>query len=270
MAPRRPVSTLQRRASFSAMQSPAFRVAIACKVGMTLDALAVLCVASLAFFFGYSKSIEVAVLHMMVLFFRGMLRAVVAFAYILCPHWFTPARLCAMFFSSAIVSALIFVGCASATVFVTLGFSTPYVAPRLDIDGKGMVAEALMYFVANALLASIMWIQRPAFDEHSHGSRRIPADLLTLKDITLHTFVLDECKASANPLDDDASDRSLCCICLSAMSPGEMISELSCHHRYHASCLDTWDAHQQTQQRSTLCPLRCSLTSAKGRDAFPV
>eukprot|EP00928_Gymnodinium_smaydae_P009888 TRINITY_DN13703_c0_g2_i1.p1 TRINITY_DN13703_c0_g2~~TRINITY_DN13703_c0_g2_i1.p1 ORF type:complete len:256 (+),score=13.60 TRINITY_DN13703_c0_g2_i1:184-951(+) len=247
------------------MNTPAFRITDACYIGMVFDTLAVLCVMSLIFIANFRNLSLVAASHLAVLCFRAIIRGVISLVYLSRPHWFSAARLFAIFLCTAFSSAFIFVGCASATVFIALHSTrdTQQDLPSSDDDLAAEVMAMLLYPLANAMLSTFMWINRPNIQDHrraaSDGSRCMPAKVLTLKDITLHTIVLGNVGASVDHPAEDI-DRELCCICLCAMSPGERMSELTCHHRYHTSCLENWDASQRRLRRSTLCPMRCSMT----------
>jgi len=46
-------------------------------------------------------------------------------------------------------------------------------------------------------------------------------------------------------------DALVCTICVDDVRPGELVRTLSCGHRYHQTCIDTWLCHSPT------CPMRC-------------
>merc|ERR1712232_1428945 len=65
----------------------------------------------------------------------------------------------------------------------------------------------------------------------------------------LRTFVLSMETISA--LDTSAGGDRTCSICLSDLEVGENVTELCCHHFFHADCIGCWlDAHSE-------CPMRC-------------
>eukprot|EP00928_Gymnodinium_smaydae_P041406 TRINITY_DN28024_c0_g4_i1.p2 TRINITY_DN28024_c0_g4~~TRINITY_DN28024_c0_g4_i1.p2 ORF type:complete len:217 (-),score=22.66 TRINITY_DN28024_c0_g4_i1:525-1175(-) len=73
----------------------------------------------------------------------------------------------------------------------------------------------------------------------------------TLKEITCQSGILQDA--------EDGMAREMCCVCLSDMVPGDLITELSCGHLYHTSCVEGWTTHQlEDGGRSVCCPLRCA------------
>eukprot|EP00928_Gymnodinium_smaydae_P041403 TRINITY_DN28024_c0_g2_i4.p1 TRINITY_DN28024_c0_g2~~TRINITY_DN28024_c0_g2_i4.p1 ORF type:complete len:249 (-),score=25.21 TRINITY_DN28024_c0_g2_i4:433-1179(-) len=87
-------------------------------------------------------------------------------------------------------------------------------------------------------------------------ARRIPKPPRTLKDITCQSGILQDV--------EKGMACEMCCVCLSDMVPGDMITELSCGHVYHTKCVEGWATHQlEAGKGSVCCPLRCAARPAK-------
>eukprot|EP00928_Gymnodinium_smaydae_P058999 TRINITY_DN42221_c0_g1_i1.p1 TRINITY_DN42221_c0_g1~~TRINITY_DN42221_c0_g1_i1.p1 ORF type:complete len:262 (+),score=44.33 TRINITY_DN42221_c0_g1_i1:50-835(+) len=50
-----------------------------------------------------------------------------------------------------------------------------------------------------------------------------------------------------------------CCICLDEFQDRDLVTELSCHHVFHESCVEAWIASRDAslKSRRIVCPLRC-------------
>eukprot|EP00928_Gymnodinium_smaydae_P004164 TRINITY_DN11447_c0_g1_i1.p1 TRINITY_DN11447_c0_g1~~TRINITY_DN11447_c0_g1_i1.p1 ORF type:complete len:277 (+),score=10.45 TRINITY_DN11447_c0_g1_i1:49-831(+) len=258
---------MAERLDVSQLQSRVWSLMDACNrsyirvVGATFDILAVLCVVSMMFKVRH-MDLTLPAVHLALAYIRSIF-VIVCNMY---PHWLTSGRKQAILLCSALSSAAVFIGCATAAIVVERAYSLLDVLPeptREDYDVMYMKGLALMsYSVLSAILSFITWIcmmrNRPRAP--SHNSERAPTDLLILKDLILRVFVLDDHASTADPL-YEMGDGTTCCICLSAMLPGELVSELVCRHRYHTSCLEGWEASQRKHRRSTLCPMRCDMRS---------
>eukprot|EP00928_Gymnodinium_smaydae_P004163 TRINITY_DN11447_c0_g10_i1.p1 TRINITY_DN11447_c0_g10~~TRINITY_DN11447_c0_g10_i1.p1 ORF type:complete len:307 (+),score=16.11 TRINITY_DN11447_c0_g10_i1:71-922(+) len=242
-------------------RSRASKFAFVSAVGATFDALTVLSIVSMVFTLRYAELMLVAALHLAFSTVRALVKvSLVAFSLVQ-PHWVTSRRLFAIYTYSAILSAALFLGFSLGALLMDSAVSMPaFTEKHVDTE----VLALALYCMANAIISFFMW-SRKSDDPPgiiSHVSTSVPRLLLTLKDITSRTLVLDDVGAA----DDhavDGSDRELCCICLCSMLPGEVVSDLTCNHRYHKSCLEGWEASQRRHRRPILCPMRCETRSVR-------
>eukprot|EP00928_Gymnodinium_smaydae_P008153 TRINITY_DN12958_c0_g1_i2.p1 TRINITY_DN12958_c0_g1~~TRINITY_DN12958_c0_g1_i2.p1 ORF type:complete len:193 (-),score=24.34 TRINITY_DN12958_c0_g1_i2:333-911(-) len=164
-----------------------------------------------------------------------------------------------LFYCFTILSAALLVGCAYALFLESASTQQNVLGSvKLDDDDSmyGKMAALTSYSIVNATVSCSLFVSRALRTESPHVSENAQVDLPTLKDVTLHTFVVDDLEATV----DHASDAGeSCCICLSPLLSGEVVNELTCHHRYHKSCLEGWDEVQRMQGRSMRCPLRCAM-----------
>lgn len=67
-----------------------------------------------------------------------------------------------------------------------------------------------------------------------------------LSQVTLQTFIVEAQGSERNPIQE-------CIICLKGpYAPGEVVTELRCHHTFHSSCIASWIQHGGQG-----CPMRC-------------
>eukprot|EP00928_Gymnodinium_smaydae_P004165 TRINITY_DN11447_c0_g4_i1.p1 TRINITY_DN11447_c0_g4~~TRINITY_DN11447_c0_g4_i1.p1 ORF type:complete len:297 (+),score=27.46 TRINITY_DN11447_c0_g4_i1:85-891(+) len=241
----------------SLMSSQSVNVAYVMATGAIVDTLAVLMLASMVLTLEYTALTLLPAAHFVLSFSRALSLVV----YILCPEWFTSARVLTMLYGSAIASASLFLSCMSATLLSGSASSRQDAQDYLLLNMR--LAILTLYSLLNAMISISLVFNR--LEERSreqlwHDNETIPTDLLTLNDVTLRTLVLDD---AADTIKHDVDSRycEACCICLCAMVPGDMVSDLMCHHRFHTSCLEGWEASQRSQGRSMLCPMRCDMHS---------
>eukprot|EP00928_Gymnodinium_smaydae_P058612 TRINITY_DN41796_c0_g1_i1.p1 TRINITY_DN41796_c0_g1~~TRINITY_DN41796_c0_g1_i1.p1 ORF type:complete len:227 (+),score=13.88 TRINITY_DN41796_c0_g1_i1:45-725(+) len=192
--------------------------------------------------FNYVQLCLIFSAHVAVSFMR--LVALVAFVYF--PGWFTELRAARMCAAYVVLSWGLF-------------FLSVYVKMHLDD------------FLADPELAHDTWMKLRigffAFCSFSNGSIalaihagfRVPEDhgvhrkaLVALQRATLRKYSLAELASSK------ADNQDVCVVCLSPMVAAEMITELTCRHRFHTACVETWATSQVRLGISTLCPMRCS------------
>eukprot|EP00928_Gymnodinium_smaydae_P091256 TRINITY_DN74960_c0_g1_i1.p1 TRINITY_DN74960_c0_g1~~TRINITY_DN74960_c0_g1_i1.p1 ORF type:complete len:255 (+),score=14.41 TRINITY_DN74960_c0_g1_i1:65-829(+) len=184
------------------------------------------------------------------------MRLMVAIAHAFNRRWLTAARLSDVFGMSAMISSFHFASCAYGVVQVT---------PELAIEDLYTVFAKLSALacisVGNAVLSTFMWIDGESYGSGPSGAplqacEEVPFSLLKLREVTLHTCVLEDSKALASPC-DEPREHETCCFCLFELLPGDMVTELKCHHRYHMRCLDAWEKSQRRCMRPMVCPFRC-------------
>jgi len=100
--------------------------------------------------------------------------------------------------------------------------------------------------------------------EPASSNLGVPVNPLVLPDprerlahLTLQTFTMGTQSSDANQIRE-------CVICLSGpCCPGEVVTELRCHHTFHSSCIASW-----VHNGGLGCPMRCepALMSANETD----
>eukprot|EP00928_Gymnodinium_smaydae_P016294 TRINITY_DN16089_c1_g1_i1.p1 TRINITY_DN16089_c1_g1~~TRINITY_DN16089_c1_g1_i1.p1 ORF type:complete len:290 (+),score=13.24 TRINITY_DN16089_c1_g1_i1:71-940(+) len=267
MALRTISSAFQQRTS--SVSSQASNLSCAIVAGAAFDTLAVAGIASMVLTVGSMELTLLPLGHLVL----SCCRSAIVLAYVAFPHWFTHVRTLELFYCSTIVSAALFIGCAS-TILLETANSQENAEENVglaDHDSMyGKMAALTPYSMINAMVSCSLFVSRRTRDSWQDRTRAreswrresdyAPADSLTLKDVTLRTLVFDGCAATADHV-VDASDHENCCICLCPLFSGEVVSELTCHHRYHKACLEIWEESQRRHGRSDFCPLRCKLRS---------
>eukprot|EP00928_Gymnodinium_smaydae_P051880 TRINITY_DN35551_c0_g1_i1.p1 TRINITY_DN35551_c0_g1~~TRINITY_DN35551_c0_g1_i1.p1 ORF type:complete len:273 (-),score=12.72 TRINITY_DN35551_c0_g1_i1:238-1056(-) len=248
MARRVSAYLLQLPGSLTAMW-PTLSKANVCAIGAIVDTVVALILMS------YLDTLELRLAAAAQPFF-SCISAMVAIAYILDRPWFTSVKW------SAIISCF-----AMSTFTLAMGFaiSALLVIPTLDLgdDDKvhGKILIVGVYSTINAFVSFLMCVVSALLHETRGASAPLPSALLTLKDVTLDTFVLQEAGATVGGLVDVKCADS-CCVCLCPMFLGDTVSKLTCGHQYHTSCLENWQAYLIKREKSMFCPLRCDLSSA--------
>eukprot|EP00928_Gymnodinium_smaydae_P029559 TRINITY_DN22225_c0_g1_i1.p1 TRINITY_DN22225_c0_g1~~TRINITY_DN22225_c0_g1_i1.p1 ORF type:complete len:256 (+),score=15.40 TRINITY_DN22225_c0_g1_i1:63-830(+) len=243
------------------MRSQSNTLAYFLAIAATLDTLTILSIASVMFTPGRLELTLLLFAHLVL----SLSRTSTWFVYVWWPHWFTRGAVLKIMYSCAISASTLFVGCASCAVLIESAASQPSISGSpvqeyYDAVNSRM-ATLTLYSVVNAMVSISMLVCR--FDDRRRESwhrESAPAHLCTLKDVTLRTLVLDDLGVT-NKHFDDAGDRVTCCICLCAFLSGEVVSELTCYHQFHRSCLQDWEKSQISHGRSMLCPLRCNMRS---------
>eukprot|EP00928_Gymnodinium_smaydae_P047847 TRINITY_DN31961_c0_g1_i1.p1 TRINITY_DN31961_c0_g1~~TRINITY_DN31961_c0_g1_i1.p1 ORF type:complete len:237 (-),score=15.11 TRINITY_DN31961_c0_g1_i1:60-770(-) len=167
------------------------------------------------------------------------------------PRWFDRTWLNATLTCFAALSIIFFLVCLFHLLGISSGetrldYSSAYVSSMVALTVHASINAAMLYaFFLSIMMrgARVAPVVAPPDGECD------PTTLVTMKDVALHTCVLED------PV--KKGDQSTCCICLCPMLPGETLSELMCHHRYHTSCLEAWIAGKRKYERMRICPLRC-------------
>eukprot|EP00928_Gymnodinium_smaydae_P021806 TRINITY_DN18537_c0_g3_i1.p1 TRINITY_DN18537_c0_g3~~TRINITY_DN18537_c0_g3_i1.p1 ORF type:complete len:271 (+),score=35.49 TRINITY_DN18537_c0_g3_i1:37-849(+) len=218
------------------------------------------CILSIALSFGHSYFRTAACAHVAFSSVKATVLVAAAFQ----PEWFDVFRV--------LIVALLLTASAWTLCMFTL-----YSMLDMELDIVPFIKVSLLVFDAfcNAIFASTvvadrlsmlcqpLLSRRMPLQEGSSLDETVPRCVQTLSDITLRTFRLEEIDTTGGGL----SARDTCCVCMSPMAQGEVVTELACTHRYHASCMKDWATHQTLHRRSVLCPLRCDLRDVSCRES---
>eukprot|EP00928_Gymnodinium_smaydae_P057695 TRINITY_DN40906_c0_g1_i1.p1 TRINITY_DN40906_c0_g1~~TRINITY_DN40906_c0_g1_i1.p1 ORF type:complete len:289 (+),score=26.06 TRINITY_DN40906_c0_g1_i1:123-869(+) len=226
-------------------------------MGAAVDNVAVIGIVSMVFTSGSMDLTVLPVAHLVLSFSRALMVLVC----VLCPQRIAYVRALEMSYYFTITSAALLIGCASA-LFLESASPQPDILGRLALDDQeeyDKMAALTSYSMVNAMVSCSLFVSR-RFRNARHDSESAPADVHRLKDVTLHTLVIDGLEGTSKNV-SDSSDRESCCICLCPFLAGEVVNELTCRHRYHKSCLEDWDASRRNQGKAMSCPLRCEMRS---------
>eukprot|EP00928_Gymnodinium_smaydae_P037269 TRINITY_DN25900_c0_g1_i2.p1 TRINITY_DN25900_c0_g1~~TRINITY_DN25900_c0_g1_i2.p1 ORF type:complete len:212 (-),score=23.60 TRINITY_DN25900_c0_g1_i2:573-1208(-) len=193
----------------------------------------------------------------------SFMRATIAIVHLFCKAWSSTGAFYAVSVAFAIASVALLVSCAHLLLSIL---------EELESDDVDLVEAAYLkktaflltiYLIVTAMVSFVhlSYWRRSEADTVAPESTSSSKEPLTLKDVTLKTLLIpvvrDEAKSSVDP-----DELNVCCVCLCEMLPGETVSELTCHHRYHTSCLEGWEVSQREKQKPMVCPLRCDMRSA--------
>eukprot|EP00928_Gymnodinium_smaydae_P036934 TRINITY_DN25727_c0_g1_i1.p1 TRINITY_DN25727_c0_g1~~TRINITY_DN25727_c0_g1_i1.p1 ORF type:complete len:299 (-),score=9.67 TRINITY_DN25727_c0_g1_i1:341-1171(-) len=178
--------------------------------------------------------------------------------HIVCKPWFNVVRLRVILTSSAVLSAALLLSCAYSTQLLR----EEYRPDDRSVAPLAYVAVLSLYSFGNLVLSFV--VQQGRIDYQPNvfppDIQSTPEDLLTLENVTLNTLIVEDLRVKVDSA-LDAINSDICCFCLCEMLPGEIVSELVCHHSYHTSCLKDWEALCRKDRRSMCCPLRCDMRS---------
>eukprot|EP00928_Gymnodinium_smaydae_P087297 TRINITY_DN71576_c0_g1_i1.p1 TRINITY_DN71576_c0_g1~~TRINITY_DN71576_c0_g1_i1.p1 ORF type:complete len:279 (-),score=12.16 TRINITY_DN71576_c0_g1_i1:238-1074(-) len=110
-------------------------------------------------------------------------------------------------------------------------------------------------------------LRSTSMDQREGAVRGFPEQMRSLNDLIVRTCEFENLDAGGGEASVNTKAQDVCCICLCQMVPGEMVTELGCHHRYHRSCVEDWAASQIQRRQLVRCPLRCDVHTAIGRGA---
>eukprot|EP00928_Gymnodinium_smaydae_P025053 TRINITY_DN20090_c0_g1_i1.p1 TRINITY_DN20090_c0_g1~~TRINITY_DN20090_c0_g1_i1.p1 ORF type:complete len:256 (-),score=22.66 TRINITY_DN20090_c0_g1_i1:510-1277(-) len=223
-----------------------------------LDALAILCIVSAVSKLGLTALNWVAVLQLLF----SCARATIFILQDLYRAWFSRGVLHAFL----LLSVALLISCVYFTLSVLQEFESDKSDEVDDVQAATLTYMAVLtlYSIVNAMLSVVQLLHRISNQRNTHvhhNASSLSGPIITLKDVTFKTVVLEDLGDKVDS-SVDPSDRNVCCVCLCEMLPGEMVTELTCHHRYHTSCVKDWEVSQRQHHRPMVCPLRCDMRSA--------
>lgn len=151
--------------------------------------------------------------------------------------------------------------CLGAMLFVRLDECPGSMSWKPSIEVMALLYIAFCLVCALNLLVGKGLTQAP--HPNHQTTVELPDPAKVLAHLMLRTFTLKTTSSDSERLQE-------CAICLSgSYGTGECITELHCHHTFHASCIAGWIAHG-----GQACPIRCNqlprTTSKQLFDWMPV
>lgn len=106
-----------------------------------------------------------------------------------------------------------------------------------------LMSCAWLWFTHKTQLSRASSLPMTAVMDEASDSR---VSKTTPRDQTLQTFQL---------CDEDLRGRcsAVCAVCLEELSIGDLVTELTCHHTFHAQCINAW----LLRSHGGRCPMRC-------------
>eukprot|EP00928_Gymnodinium_smaydae_P084938 TRINITY_DN68216_c0_g1_i1.p1 TRINITY_DN68216_c0_g1~~TRINITY_DN68216_c0_g1_i1.p1 ORF type:complete len:276 (-),score=21.10 TRINITY_DN68216_c0_g1_i1:326-1153(-) len=193
------------------------------------------------------------------------MRSSMLVSYALMPNWFTRRKLFWILMFFLLSSWVLCISSASAAFTLN-----PDLEHASDLKFSLLALHSfLVSTIMSTIVADRSWMMlQPSMPplQREIASEDVEKYEQALDDIISQTFVIEQVEGGNNN-EDIKNALEVCCFCLCHMVPGELISELSCRHRYHNSCVERWCNHQARIGKAVRCPLRCDVHAASQRES---